>query len=66
MVTMTDPNGVARNALTSAFGYYRFDDVEAGSNYVIGVASKTHQFTPRTVMVASELTDVDFVAEASK
>jgi hypothetical protein len=66
MVTMTDPNGSVRNALTSAFGYYRFDDVEAGVNYVIGVASKTHQFAPRIVMVANELTDVDFIAEGSK
>ena len=66
MVTMTDPNGAVRNALTSAFGYYRFDDVEAGVNYVIGISSKTHQFTPRIVMVANELTDVDFTAESPK
>jgi CSLREA domain-containing protein len=65
-VTMSDKTGRTRTLLTNPFGYYRFDDVAAGVSYVVGVSSKAHRFTPRTVMVTNELTDVDFTAEASK
>jgi CSLREA domain-containing protein len=65
-LTMSDQTGRERIALTNPFGYYRFDDVAAGVTYIIGVSSKTHQFTPRIVMVTNELTDVDFTPEASK
>ena len=62
-VTLTDQHGLTRTALTSPFGYYRFDNVQAGETYIIGVSSKSYQFTTRIVTVSVELTDVDFVAE---
>jgi hypothetical protein len=62
-VIITDSRGISRQAITSSFGYYRFDDVRAGETYVMSVLSKRYQFTPRTISVADELTDVDFIAE---
>lgn len=64
IVTLTDTAGVTRRAVTSSFGYYRFEDVEAGQTYVIAVRSKRYQFTPRVISVTDELTDVDFVANS--
>ena len=62
----TDPQGSTRTARTASFGYYRFDDVEAGQTYVVGVASKRYVFIPRTISVADELTDFDLVAESGQ
>ena len=62
-VTLTDSSGVTRSARTSSFGYYRFEEVATGQTYVVGVRSKEYQFTPRTINVANELTDVDFIAD---
>lgn len=63
VVTMTGADGITRRAITSSFGHYRFDDITVGETYVIGVASKRYVFSPRTITVADELSDVDFVAE---
>ena len=63
IVQLTGTDGVTRRARTSSFGYYRFDDVEAGETYVIGVASKRYTFAPRAITVADELTDVDFIGQ---
>ncbi len=63
VVVLTDSNGVSRQAVSSSFGYYRFTDVQAGATYVMSVASKRYQFTPRTVTVADELTGIDFISE---
>ena len=64
-VTLTDAAGNSRTALTSSFGYYRFEEVEAGQTYILSVASKRFRFDPpsRVVSVVDEVTDIDFVAE---
>jgi hypothetical protein len=63
-VSIEDKSGNVRTALTSSFGYYRFETVEVGQAYVISVAAKRYAFDNpvRTITVIEELTDVDFVA----
>ncbi len=63
IVQMTDQYGGTRTARTGTFGYYRFDEVPVGENYVISVASKRFVFVPRPIMVMDELDNVDLVAE---
>jgi hypothetical protein len=63
-VTLTDVDGNSRNALTSTFGYYRFEDVPAGATYVITPQSKLYHFSSRVVTVLDDLTEVDFIAGA--
>ncbi|MBK6749024.1 MAG: carboxypeptidase regulatory-like domain-containing protein [Acidobacteria bacterium] len=63
IVQLTDQFGGTRTARTGTFGYYRFDEVPVGENYVISVASKRFVFMPRTIMVMDELDNVDLVAE---
>lgn len=60
-VVMVDSQGITRTATTSTFGYYRFDDVEVGSSYVVSVESRRYRFAPRLVQVFDTLTDVDFI-----
>ncbi len=63
IATITDPNGNARSVRTGSFGYFRFEDIQAGETYIIAVTSKRYQFTPRAIAVADELTDVDFIGQ---
>ena len=63
-VSLTDPDGSVRTALTNPFGYYRFDEVQAGETYIVSVQSKRYQFSNPTqvVTVLDELSNVDFTA----
>jgi hypothetical protein len=62
VVTMTDSQGQRRTVTTGSFGYYRFEDVEAGSSVVIGVASNRYRFATRLVQVVDTVSDLDLVA----
>lgn len=64
-VTMTDAQGATRTALTSTFGHYRFDDVEAGQTYVFAVAAKRYGFSrPAQALPVLENTGgIDFIAD---
>lgn len=61
IVTMQDANGSTRTAVTNGFGYFRFSGVEVGTTYYVVVSSKRYWFTPRSVSVLDELTDLDFM-----
>lgn len=62
-VTLTDTNGETRTVQTSAFGYYRFDEVEVGGTYIISVNHKRYFFVPQVVSFNEELTELNFMAE---
>ena len=62
-VVITDAEGNRRTATTGSFGFYTFEDVEAGQTYVLGVNSKRYRFTSRVVNVADTLSDVDFIGQ---
>ena len=64
-VSLTAPNGETRFALTSAFGYYRFDDIPVGETYLISVSAKRFTFSQPTVIraVFEEISHLDFVAD---
>ena len=63
-VIMTDISGAVHRVLTNPFGYYRFDDVAAGTTVIVGVSSKNYTFVidTRVVSVKGELMDVNFTA----
>ncbi|MEQ1605087.1 MAG: DUF4394 domain-containing protein [Pyrinomonadaceae bacterium] len=62
LVSITGTDGVRRVVTTSSFGYYRFEDVEAGGTYVVSVGSKRYSFSPRALHVTDTLANVDFIA----
>lgn len=64
-VSLTDQSGNVRKALTGSFGYYRFDEIEAGQTVVLSTAAKRYVFASptRIVTVQEELADIDFTAE---
>ena len=63
-VSITDQTGQTRTALTNPFGYFRFDDIEAGQTYFISAQSKRYLFENQTqvVFVGDSITDLHFNA----
>lgn len=65
-ITLTNPSSrQVFLARSSAFGYYRFDDVPAGGTYVLTLRSKRFTFAnnPRVISLTDDLSEVDFVGE---
>lgn len=63
IVTYAGETGERKSAMTNAFGYFRFEEVQAGQTYIFNVLSKRFTFQPRTVEVNEELTELNFEAE---
>lgn len=54
-VTILDSQGISRTAYTNPFGYYQFDEVPAGENYIFTVWHLRYQF--------AQPTQVEFIGE---
>ncbi len=63
-LSMTATGGIRRIARTNSFGYYRFDDVAIGQDYVVSIVTKRFTFVPGEILISvnAGLTGVDFVA----
>jgi hypothetical protein len=63
-VSITGANGETRTVITSAMGFYRFDQLAAGQTYVIGVSGKQFQSSQsvRVILADDSLENVDFIA----
>lgn len=62
VVLLTDSFGNTRTTRTGSFGYFRFDEVEAGQTYVFSIQSKRFQFNPQVVAVNENLEELNFTA----
>ncbi len=62
IVSATLANGEVITTRSSAFGYYRFDDLEAGQTIVISVNSKRFAFTSQVVTLNESIGELDFTA----
>lgn len=64
-VTLTGSNGEMQSALTSAFGYYRFEDVPVGETYMFSVSAKRYSFAEptQTHMILEETDGINFMAQ---
>jgi hypothetical protein len=67
-LSLTDSSGEVRTATTTSFGYYRFDDVQAGETYILSATGKHYTFSqPLQVLNINEETDaVNFIANSEK
>lgn len=62
-VRFSDMNGNLRTAMTNQFGYYQFDEIEAGQTYVFQVLSKGATYTPQVVTANDNAADLNFYAQ---
>ena len=67
-VSLTDSNGAVRTTLSKEGGHYRFEEVEAGSTYIITATGKRYWFSrPTQVLNINEDTEeVNFIANPVK
>jgi hypothetical protein len=59
-VYLTNSRGETRIVQTSAFGYYKFDEVSAGETYIISVFHRLYQFQSQSITVNEAVENVDF------
>ena len=64
-VLLTNSFGETKFATTNPFGYYRFDDLDAGETVLVSVSSKRYRFTNPVQLISpgDSAFDVNFVAE---
>lgn len=61
-VIMMDQAGVTRQVFTGPNGVFKFEGVQVGKSYLLSVLSRRFNFTPTTVIVDDQLTDISIVA----
>lgn len=62
---LTAPDGSVRMAISSSFGYYTFDGVQAGNTYILDITMKRTTFAEptRVILVQDDIANLDFVAD---
>jgi hypothetical protein len=63
IIYLLQQDGTILVARSSSLGYYRFDGIEAGQSVIVSVQSKRYSYSPRFVLVADEITGVDFIPD---
>lgn len=63
ILSLTDLSGQTRTAISTTFGYYRFEDMQAGETYIISAKAKHYVFRqPTQVLNINEDTDdINFI-----
>lgn len=64
-INLTKPNGESLTVMTNSFGYYHFENIESGQNYLLQAVGKNYQFqnNPRVLTVNEDLQNQDFIAD---
>ena len=63
IVSMTDSEGNTRNTRTNNFGYFKFENIEAGETLIVQVKAKGLIFNPQIITMTDDITDMEFGAE---
>ncbi len=61
-IILSNNLGLTLRAISNPFGYYRFENVPTGSNYVLSASSKRFVFQTRMVSIADDIAAFDLVA----
>ncbi|MGB7200758.1 MAG: S8 family serine peptidase [Pyrinomonadaceae bacterium] len=61
-VTITADDNTAISAVTSSFGYYRFEELEVGRTYIVSAFRKRYNFDSRIISLTDEIFNLDFIA----
>lgn len=59
-VRFNDVHGNLRTAVTNQFGYFAFENVEAGQTYVFQATAKGYEFSPQVISINDDLTGLTF------
>lgn len=67
-VTLADTEGGSRTVPVNPFGYFRFDEVVAGRDYVVTASHKSIEFSPQVINVTDDVNELTItpVARSTK
>jgi hypothetical protein len=67
-LSLTDSSGLVRTATTTSFGYYRFDDVQAGETYILSAIGKRYTFSQpvQVLNITGDTSEVNFIANSER
>ncbi len=67
-LSLTDSSGQTRTATTTSFGYYHFDNVQAGETYILSAVGKRYTFSQpvQVLNINEETEEVNFIADSTK
>jgi hypothetical protein len=67
-LSLTDSEGNTRSTVSTAGGYYQFNDVEVGKTYVISATGKRFTFSQpiQVLNINEETNQIDFIANSEK
>lgn len=62
IIRLIDINGEVHTATSNPFGYFRFDGVQSGKNYIIEASSKSFSFEARSILISDQISDLELIA----
>lgn len=62
-VRISDANGNVKIATTNQFGFYGFEEIEAGRNYIVQVTAKGASFQAQFINANDNIAELNFYAE---
>jgi hypothetical protein len=62
VINLTNDQGQIRTVRSNPFGYFAFEDLDAGQTYTFSAQHKQYQFKPRVVTVEEDLTGFNIIA----
>lgn len=65
-VSLTDPQGAVRVAVSNQFGYFVIEDLAAGATYILSARHRRHAFEPQIVNSRSDRKDINVIAGANQ
>lgn len=63
-VALANAAGQTVTARTSSFGYFRFDEIQAGETYVVSINSRRYVFQPQVLSVEDEIAELALIVQA--
>jgi uncharacterized delta-60 repeat protein len=61
----SDVSNEIKTVRTNSFGYYNFDDLQSGKNYILTINSKRYRFSQSSIFISlnEDFTEANFIAE---
>jgi hypothetical protein len=62
-VTLTDGSAKSYRSVTNTFGYFRIEDIPAGTGVVLSTSARGYTFSSRFVELSTDVSDITIIAE---
>jgi hypothetical protein len=60
---LTGPDGAIHTTASNAFGYYNFEEIAVGHDYILGASAKGQTFNSVVLNVGGEITNANLTGQ---